>query len=407
MSRCGTRSGYTAGCRCDACRIAHRMTTYGSLFSGVGGFDLGCDAAGWDCAWQVEYDARCRQVLERHWPNVNRYEDVRNVLGSVRHLQLHAASGDSTHIAGNPEPGLGMGPRLLEPVDVITFGFPCQDLSVAGKRAGLDGERSGLFFEAIRIIREMREATDGTYPRVVVAENVVGLLSADGGDAMGRCLDALAEVGALAIEWRVLDAQWFGVPQRRRRVFLVAVFDPRAASAGPVFPEPESVRGDLAPERTPGQGIAGSLTSGLGSGGACDTHGLNGWLLPERTGTVTTTWAKGPGNTQVEEGLCVPVYAFGHTQGIDIQPSTDATPTLRTGGGGAAVSGAALGVRRLTPRECERLQGWPDDHTRYTADGTEVSDSARYRMAGNGVAAPVAKYVAECIDAILGDSDGR
>jgi len=96
------------------------------------------------------------------------------------------------------------------------------------------------------------------------------------------------------------------------------------------------------------------------------------------------------------------VIAFGHTQGLDVQP-----PTLRTGGGGAAVSGTALGVRRLTPRECERLQGWPDDHTRYTADGTEVPDSARYRMAGNGVAAPVAKYVAECIDAILGDSNGR
>ena len=95
------------------------------------------------------------------------------------------------------------------------------------------------------------------------------------------------------------------------------------------------------------------------------------------------------------------VIAFGHTQGLDIQPSTTHTPTLRREGGGAAVSAASVGVRRLTPRECERLMGWPDDHTRYTADGVEVADSARYRMCGNGVAAPVAKYVAECVERVL------
>jgi len=267
------------------------MTTYGSLFSGVGGFDLGCDAAGWDCAWQVEYDARCRAVLARHWPDVDRYDDVRTVNG-----------------------------HDLTPVDVITYGFPCQDLSVAGKRAGLDGERSGLFFEAIRIIREMREATDGTYPRVAVAENVVGLLSADGGDAMGRCLDALAEVGAVGIEWRVLDAQWFGVPQRRRRVFIVAQFNPRTLSRGPVFPEPESVRGDLAAQRTPGQGIAGSLTSGLGSGGPDSAHALAGWLTPD---THTHTAASGG---DVESGRAP---GRGERSGrVHGAPGTDVAPAV-------------------------------------------------------------------------------
>jgi len=239
------------------------MTTYGSLFSGVGGFDLGCDAAGWDCAWQVEYDARCRNVLARHWPDVNRYDDVRTVNGAE-----------------------------LAPVDVITYGFPCQDLSVAGKRAGLDGDRSGLFFEATRIISEMRKATDDEYPRVAVAENVVGLLNADGGAAMGRCLDALAEVGALAIEWRVLDAQFFGVPQRRRRVFLVAVFDPRAASVGQVFPEPESVRGDLAAQRTPGQDIAGTLGGGSGERGwSPDTDRMT-FVLDTHTHTHRKWWGR-------------------------------------------------------------------------------------------------------------------
>lgn len=282
------------------------MTTYGSLFSGVGGFDLGCDAAGWDCAWQVEWDAKARSVLARHWPNVPRYEDVRDVHG-----------------------------HDLVPVDVITYGFPCQDLSVAGKRAGLDGDRSGLFFQATRIIREMREGTGGTYPRVAVAENVLGLLNADGGAAMGRCLDELAAIGALAVEWRVLDAQWFGVPQRRRRVFLVAVFDPGAASAGQVFPEPESVPGNPPSGRETREDIAGTLGDGTpgggpkpdtdrmtfvpdvmphthaGSGGDVESGRASGWgeragrvhgaSDPQLAGTVSAKWAKGTGGPSGDE----------------------------------------------------------------------------------------------------------
>ena len=100
--------------------------TYGSLFSGVGGFDLGMDHAGWTCAWQVEIDKQCRQVLRHHWPDVPKYEDVRNV-----------------------------GVANLSPVDCITFGSPCQGLSVAGKRKGLADDRSGLFLEAIRILDEL------------------------------------------------------------------------------------------------------------------------------------------------------------------------------------------------------------------------------------------------------------
>jgi DNA (cytosine-5)-methyltransferase 1 len=223
----------------------------------------------------------------------------------------------------------------------------------------------------------MREATGGTHPRVAIAENVLGLLNADGGAAMGRCVDALAEIGALGIEWRVLDAQWFGVPQRRRRVFLVAVFDPRVAGRAPVFPEPESLRGDLAARRKTREAVAALTPCGVGTCGADDNQGQAGHLIA----TVVT--------------------AFGHKQGLDIQPSTDHAPTLRANGDGAAVHNESTGVRRLTPRECERLMGWPDDHTQYASDGKEIADSARYRMCGNGVAAPVAKYVAECVEAIL------
>ncbi len=220
------------------------MPTFGSLFAGVGGFDLGFEDAGWECRWQVEWDARCRSVLARHWPDVPRYGDVADVNGAD-----------------------------LASVDCITYGFPCQDLSVAGNRAGLDGERSNLFFEATRIIREMREATDGRYPTWAVAENVPGLLSADGGAAMGRVLDELADCGAVGIEWATLDAQHFGVPQRRRRVFVVAWFDPRAGGADPLLPVASRCQGHPQPGGTEGPepaGTVGPRAQGVSGGGLSD-----------------------------------------------------------------------------------------------------------------------------------------
>lgn len=291
--------------------------TFGSLFAGVGGFDLGFEAAGYRCGFQVEWDAHCQQVLAHHWPDVPRWGDVSTVSGYD-----------------------------LPPVDVITYGFPCQDLSVAGKRAGLDGQRSHLFFEAVRIIREMREATDGRYPTWAVAENVAGLLNADGGSAMARVLDELAEAGALVIEWATLDAQWFGVPQRRRRVFVAACLDPRVAERcpDPLFPVGESGIGNPAP-------------------------------MPDLVG-------------------------FYSKQGKYDRPMLDGLPALVIGTGlgiatSCAVVGKSLSPRRLTPRESERAMGWPDDHTLHLADGGTATDVMRYRMTGNGVVAPVARWVAK------------
>lgn len=176
------------------------MTTYGSLFTGVGGFDLGFDQAGYDCRWQVEWDKHCQQVLQHYWPDVPKHGDVQTVSGYE-----------------------------LEPVDVITYGSPCQDLSVAGKRAGLEGGRSSMFFESVRIFKEMRNATNGTFPRITIWENVPGALSSNKGEDFKAVLTALDDIGAVAQWWYVLDAQYFGVPQRRRRLFLVSVFDPRAS----------------------------------------------------------------------------------------------------------------------------------------------------------------------------------
>lgn len=154
---------------------------FGSLFSGIGGMDLGLERAGMECAWQVEIDGFCRKVLTKHWPNVPKYNDVREC-----------------------------GKHNLERVDLIAGGFPCQDISNAGKRAGIDGERSGLWSEFHRIICELR-------PRYVLVENVAALLVR----GFGRVLGDLAANGYDA-EWRVFSACEMGFPHSRERLFLVA-----------------------------------------------------------------------------------------------------------------------------------------------------------------------------------------
>lgn len=163
--------------------------TFGSLFSGIGGMDLGLERAGMQCRWQVEIDPYCTKVLERHWPHVMRYQDVRMV-------------------------------REAERVDLIAGGFPCQDVSFAGLGAGLEGERSGLWFEMLRIVRELR-------PRFVLVENVSALLIR----GMGRVLADLAASGYDA-EWDSLQAGYFGAPHERERIFILAYSNQVDGEAG-------------------------------------------------------------------------------------------------------------------------------------------------------------------------------
>ena len=156
--------------------------TFGSLFAGIGGFDLGLERAGMECAWQVEIDDYCRKVLAKHWPHVARYEDVREC-----------------------------GKHNLEPVDLVCGGFPCQDISHAGKRAGIkEGNRSGLWSEFFRIICDLR-------PRFVLVENVAALFVR----GMDVVLGDLAACGYDA-EWQCLPAAYFGAPHPRDRIFIVA-----------------------------------------------------------------------------------------------------------------------------------------------------------------------------------------
>lgn len=342
----------------------------GSLFSGAGGMDLGLEAAGLAVRWQAEIDPWASKVLDRHWPEVPNLGDVQGIDGAV-----------------------------LPPVDVLAFGSPCQDLSVAGQRSGLDGKKSHLFFEATRIVREMREATNGQYPAWVVWENVVGALSSSEGRDFGTVLDELADAGALVIEWRVLDARWFGVPQRRRRVFVVAGFSARDDDGPPILADIKGVYRNPSSSGASGQTVTALTATGVGTCGADDNQAQAGHLVPLiESGTSARHGSRFGGE---EMSSLVPLAVSENQRG-----EVNLTPYFRqiTTGGGKPGQGYpaalhetpdGLAVRKLTPRECERLMGWPDDHTRWTPEGQEIADVHRYRMCGNGVVAEVAKYVAK------------
>jgi DNA (cytosine-5)-methyltransferase 1 len=298
---------------------SNHLLTYGSLFSGVGGFDMGFDQAGFACLWQAEWDLNCRQTLAYHWPLCPKYGDVQDIRGDE-----------------------------ISPVDVITFGSPCQDLSTAGKRDGIEGNKSGMFFEATRIIKEMRDATEKTFPRMAVWENVPGALQSNRGRDFGRVLDELANRGAVDIEWAVLDAIFFGVAARRRRVFVIANFDT-------------------------GRRLSNSRA-----------------LLPLAE--------VAPGYLQPPNGL----YAFYRTHGKHDQPQEGIAPTLKTNAP-ICIAGTNRRPRMLSPIEHERLMGWPDNHTLFRADGKTNPVTSRISMCGNGVVTPVARYVARQIQDFLED----
>ena len=191
------------------------MITAVSLFAGVGGFDLALQRNGVKVVASVEIDKKAQDVLRRHFPDSTIFGDITGVTGE----QLRAA---------------GFEPRN----GIITGGFPCQDLSVAGKRAGLEGSRSGLFWEICRLLDETRAQN-------FILENVPGLLSSNGGKDMAVVIEALVERG-YRIAWRVLDAQHFGVPQRRRRVFIVGCLGDSGAAPEEILAIAESRAGYLA-----------------------------------------------------------------------------------------------------------------------------------------------------------------
>jgi len=319
---------------------------YGSLFSGIGGFDIALNRAGFIPAWMCEIDKSCQNILKRHFEGVKIYDDVTTI-------------------------------RNAEPVDLICGGFPCQDLSVAGKRAGLAGERSGLWFEFARVIDELE-------PKWVVIENVPGLLSSSRGADFAVIIQWLAQRG-YGVSWRILDAQYFGVPQRRRRVFIVGSLG-NGRSAEVLF-ERESGIGDTAPSREKRKKIANDApTSTLRGFG----HGWQGQHNDTNAVMVQLNGDRDNPGVSILGGQEQYLWEMQHASEA-YRESGDVVPTLqqRMGTGGNNVP--LVGVRRLTPTECERLQGFPDGWT----EGQ--SDSTRYRQLGNAIAVPVVEWIAKRI----------
>lgn len=461
--------------------------TLGSLFDGSGGFPLAGALAGIEPVWAAEVEPYPIAVTRSRFPQ-------------MRHL------GSVTGVHGDE----------VQPVDVITFGSPCQDLSVAGRRAGIhDGQRSNLFFEAIRIIKEMREATNGRYPAFAIWENVPGAFSGNKGEdfrcvlenfakineggytvprpANGKWMGAGEIVGdGFSVAWRVLDAQYWGVPQRRRRIYLVADF--AGGRAGKILFERESLRGHPAQGGALGKGAAADAPgSTRGSRGiaclnpwdaqtirqyaidgvfpALGANSGDGAHCPTLTGdhenrvtdyTAVAVYrspkigeyaADGTASTMVARDFKSPrdlVVEHPPAYGVDCRnavldekknahaasqgnggQSLNCTPCVLTSG----KPPRKYIIRRLTPLECCRLQGFPDGwgdipqkesmtndevlfwesvlNTRNAINGKQEkryakasilkwynrlhTDSAEYKMWGNGIALPCAEYVMEGI----------
>jgi DNA (cytosine-5)-methyltransferase 1 len=293
-----------------------------SLFAGVGGFDLAMQRNGIKVTAAVEIDKKASQVLARRFPETKVFNDVKEVTGE----QLRATG-------FIPERG------------IITGGFPCQDLSIAGLRKGLAGERSGLFHEIIRLTDELR-------PQMLILENVPGLLSSQSGKDLGIVITALVERG-YGVSWRVLDSQNFGVPQRRRRIFIVASLGNHRQPVEVLF-ERESSFWDF------------------------ETLGKTRKTTTESTETSARTFVKAKRAQNInDDESWVEKETVPTLNAFDIGDTRATTLILEKI------------VRRLTPTECERLQGFPDGWTEGQAD------SNRYKQMGNAVTVPVVEWIVQ------------
>ena len=276
--------------------------TLGSLFDGIGGFPYAASFYGIRPLWASEIVPECVSVTKKHFPDMEHVGDI---------TKLHGGA--------------------LPPVDIITFGSPCQDLSIAsGKRLGLAGERSGLFLEAIRIIREMQEATNGEYPKFALWENVPGALSSSSRRDFKAVLEAFTDAEVpmpgsgrwanagmvrgrgVDLAWCVYDAQYFGTAQRRRRIFLIADF--RGERAGEILFVPKSLSGYFAAGGTPRQGLAAYAQNGAGTAGA-GIDGYNAQLTGHVAATLGTNCGMSTGRNGVIEmpdgvGAAVPAISM-------------------------------------------------------------------------------------------------
>lgn len=504
--------------------MAAGYLTLGSLFDGIAGFPLAAARHGIKTIWTSEIEQNCIEIAKQHFPEAKQLGDITKLNGAD-----------------------------IDPVDIISFGSPCQNLSTAGNQRGLDGEKSKLFFEAVRIVYEMRGATNGKYPKYIIWENVAGAFSSNKGQDFRRALEEItktyipmpnsrrwAAAGMVrsrggSTAWRMLDAQYWGVPQRRKRIYLVHSFGNERA--GQILFECESVLRNIAQGRAEGQGasrgagrstaaadrtptiftIAGNAIGRTGRNGGnqlgigrdvsytltaadrhcvavpeCEAYRLSGHGdYKEGIGTLRASGGDcgGGSETMIVEKKLQFAEAYQHhgyrmtdiantqTAGANARVRGDTSFVIENevvrfddfvqdkenghywghickecvkkygisemfldngcGDGICGVQGCeneadfyidfpevegpaeneriwavaldtikGIGrrivyrIRRQTPTECERLNGFPDEWTKYDTKGNEISDAARYTALGNSIAVPCAERVFVGIQAV-------
>ena len=358
------------------------------LFSGIGGFHLGFERAGYKVnSYFSEVDKHAVAVYK------NQFKDSTYV-GSV------------TDVRGADLPR----------IDLITFGSPCQDFSLAGKRKGMGGERSSLIKEAIRLIHECR-------PRVFIWENVKGTFSSNDGADFWAIIQAFANIGGYRLEWQLLNTSWF-LPQNRERIYLVGYSTTPNGDWGGVFPLGENYK--------PNDGVQRQVSKTLTCRYTADSNGS--FLITNKQSTERFkigTWRThkdGQGFREVKGGNCPTIPARAREDGsgqpvIKIKNATQqgyeeatigdsinySNPNSKTRNGRVGKGKANTldtncsqavvqdRIRRLTPIECERLQGFPDNHTSkgiYDGEVKEMSNTQRYKQCGNAVTVDVVQAIA-------------
>lgn len=346
--------------------------TLGSLFDGIGVFPLAAQKNSITPLWASEIEKAPIRITKRHFPNM-----------------IHL--GDLTKLHGGKIP----------PVDIVTFGSPCQNLSTIGNREGLAGKKSNLFYEAIRIIEEMRHATNGNYPTLAIWENVMGAFSSNDRMDFKAVLEAFVQtevpippsrqwahagmVRSRTVDlcWRVFDSQYWGVPQRRRRIFLVADF--RDFRAREILFDTKGMQPNF--ESSHSNKLSATQTNRKSV--AKTRRKIHLYPFQERR---MRTYAK----TQNHSGF---ISSFGKT--------TDPFPTLLAGTvdvfaywqEGLEKEGF---IRKLTPLECERIMGLPEHWTKYGVEKQLISDFARYKALGNSIVLPCAEYILSNVSKVYG-----
>ena len=374
---------------------------FGSVCSGIEAASVAWHPLGWQASWVSEIEPFPCSLLAHKYPKTPNF-------------------GDMTQFKEWPS----------DPIELLVGGTPCQSFSIAGLRKGLDDPRGNLMLTYLAIAERYA-------PRWIVWENVPGVLSSNGGRDFGTFLAALGQIG-YGFAYRVLDAQYFGVAQRRRRVFVVGYLGDWRRAAAVLF-ERESLSGHPAPSREKGQEVAACLTTGVGqrydpetetlpvtTGSLCARTGQSisvqdasqGHLLPIAFGAqnsanqgdsvstlITPTLDKSktpaicvPLNTQL--GLRGADTSNSSREGVGIGNDGDPSFTLQAAHSHAVISTSA--VRRLTPRECERLQGFPDDYTLVPHRNKPAADGPRYKALGNSMAVPVMRWIGERIQHVEG-----